>query len=188
MPDEVSRDLVDGALELADAARQANIRYALIGGLATGYRTRSRFTRDMDFLLHVPQLALPSFLEELARREFKFDPLTAIREWTQQHMTVLTYRGARVDWLKPVIALYAHVLERATDERWLGRPIRIATAEGLILTKLLAGRTQDWVDIENLVAAHRHQLDLDWIRSEWSAIESLDDPRMARLMELVGKS
>jgi hypothetical protein len=68
MPDRLSQDLVDGALALADAARQANVRYALIGGLATGYRTRARFTRDMDFLLHVPQLALPAFLDELAPR------------------------------------------------------------------------------------------------------------------------
>jgi hypothetical protein len=82
MADEVSQDLIDGALQLADAARQANIVYALIGGLAAGYRTRSRFTRDLDFLLHVPRLTLPSILEELSRREFKFDQMTTIREWT----------------------------------------------------------------------------------------------------------
>ena len=142
----------------------------------------------MDFLLHVPQSALPAFLDELARREFKFDTLTAIREWTQQHITVLTFRGARVDWLKPLIAIYEHVLDRAADETWLGRPIRIATVEGLILTKLLASRTQDWVDIENLVAARGDKLDLDWIRSDWQLVLPFADPRMVRLMELVGKS
>jgi hypothetical protein len=184
MPDEVARDLIDGALELADAARRASIRYALIGGLAVGYRTRSRFTRDIDFLLQIPQLALPSLLDELSHREFEFDPPTAIREWTQHHMTVLTFRGARVDWLKPVIAAYQHVLEGATDETWLGRPIRIATAEGLVLTKLLSNRTHDWVDIENLVAAHHGTLDLEWIRAEWQAVSSLNDPQILRLTEL----
>jgi hypothetical protein len=78
----------------------------------------------------------------------------------------------------------ARVLEKATDESWLGRPFRIASPEGLILTKLLANRTQDWVDIENLVATHRDRLDLDWIRAEWQALESLDEPRMVRLLEL----
>lgn len=187
MADEVSQDLIYGALQVADAARQANVPYALIGGLAAGYRTRSRFTRDLDFLLQVPQLTLPSLLEDLSHREFKFDLVATIREWTQHHMTVLSFRGARVDWVKPVIPLYRHVLDRATDETWLGRPIRIASAEGLILTKLLANRTQDWVDIENLVAVHRDRLDANWIQTEWQALESLDEPRMVRFLELVGR-
>ncbi len=52
--------------------------------------------------------------------------------------------------------------------------------------KLLAFRTQDQVDIENLVAAHQGTLDLDWIRAEWQTVTGLDDPRMRRLLELVG--
>ncbi len=53
--------------------------------------------------------------------------------------------------------------------------------------KLLAFRTQDQVDIENLVAAHRDTLDLDWIRAEWQTVTSLDDPRMRRLLEWVSE-
>ena len=67
------------------------------------------------------------------------------------------------------------------------RPIRIATAEGLILIKLLAYRAQDVVDIENLVAAHRDTLDLDWIRAEWQTVAAADDPRMVRVVELAAK-
>ena len=74
-------------------------------------------------------------------------------------------------------------LDRATDEPWLHRQIRIASAEGLILLKLLAFRPQDQVDIENIVLANRKTLDLDWIRTEWQTVASLDDPRMKRLLE-----
>ena len=63
----------------------------------------------------------------------------------------------------------------------------MASAEGLILLKLLAYRTQDQLDIENLVAAHRDTLDLAWIKSEWATVAPLDDPRMMRLVELVGQ-
>jgi hypothetical protein len=80
------------------------------------------------------------------------------------------------------------VLERAVDERLLDRHIRIASAEGLILLKLLAFRGQDQVDIENLVAANRDTLDLDWIKGEWVAVAELDDPRMLKLLELVENS
>jgi hypothetical protein len=98
-------------------------------------------------------------------------------------MVVLTYHGIRVDWLKPLLPVYSHVLDRATEENWLGQSIRIASVEGLILLKLLAFRTQDQLDIENLLAAKPGSLDLDWIRAEWQTVASLDDPRMKRLVE-----
>jgi hypothetical protein len=179
--------LLSATLDLAAALNQFQVRYALIGGVAAGYRSHPRFTRDIDFLLNVPQLVLPPLLEDLKRRGFEFDTLATIREWIQHHMVVLSYHGIRIDWLKPVLPAYVHVLDRATEEPWLNQPIRIASAEGLILLKLLAFRTQDQVDIENLVAAHRDTLDLDWIRAEWQTVTSLDDPRMRRLLEWVGE-
>ena len=185
-PAELPHPLLDASLELAAALNQFQVRYALIGGVAAGYRTHPRFTRDIDFLLNVPQLVLPPLLEDLKRRGFEFDTLAVIREWTEHHMVALSYHGIRIDWLKSVLPAYVHVLDRATEETWLNQPIRIASAEGLILLKLLAFRTQDQVDIENLVAAHRDTLDLDWIRAEWQALASFDDPRMRRLMEIVG--
>ena len=100
----------------------------------------------------------------------------------------LLYHGIRLDWLKPLIPAYLHILQSATEEAWFDRPIRIASAEGLILLKLLAFRTQDQVDIENLVAANSDKLDLDWIRAEWQNLAALDDPRMRRLLELVSES
>ncbi len=93
----------------------------------------------------------------------------------------------RVDWLKAVIPAYQHVLDRATEETWLGRRIRVASAEGLILMKLLAGRAQDWLDIENLAAAQRDRLDVDWIRGEWQTLAAPDDPGMTRFVELVDR-
>jgi hypothetical protein len=181
MADELpgtSREVLDGALELADALSAAGVSYTLIGGLAAGYRTQPRFTRDVDFLLNVSQIKLPSLLDDLADRGFTFDETTTIRDWAQHHMVVLSYHGVRVDWLKPVLPIYQHILDRATKEVWLNRQIRVASAEGLILLKLMAFRTQDLLDIENLVAAHREKLDLDWIRSEWQSVAGLDDSRM----------
>ena len=102
-------------------------------------------------------------------------------------MVVLSYHGIRIDWLKPVIPAYLHILDRATEETWLNQPIRIASAEGLILLKLLAFRLQDQVDIDNLVAANCDTLDLDWIRAEWQTVTSLDDPRMRHLLALVAE-
>jgi hypothetical protein len=43
------------------------------------------------------------------------------------------------------------------------------------------------VDIENLVAIHRDTLDQDWMKLEWATVAAADDPRMGRVVELVGK-
>jgi hypothetical protein len=165
-----------------------NIPYALIGGMATSYRSQPRFTKDIGFLVNVPQPILPALLEELRRRGFDFDLLATIGEWARHLMVVLMYHGIRIDWLKPLIPVYLHVLNRATEETWLDQPIRMASAEGLILLNLLAFRTQDQIDIENLVAANRDTLDLNWIKAEWQAIADLDDPRVRRLLDLVDES
>jgi hypothetical protein len=179
-------DLAQALLEMTAALAQFHANYAVIGGMATAYRSQPRFTKDVDILLAVPQLILPGLLHELQRRGFEFDFTTVLREWTQEHMTVVSFRGIRIDWLKAVIPVYLHVLDRAAEEPWLQHPIRVASAEGLILLKLLAFRTQDLVDIENLIAAHPGTLDLEWIKTEWQTVADIDDPRMQRLLELVG--
>lgn len=164
--------------ELVKAFERRRVRYALIGGLALGYRSQPRFTKDVDVLLEVPQVVLPGLLEELRGRGFVFDLEETIRQWVREHMTVLSFQGTRIDWLKPVLPCYQHIIEQATPETWLNCETRIASAEGLILMKLLAFRGQDQVDIENLLAANQGALDLDWVRHEWATVADRDDERL----------
>jgi hypothetical protein len=188
MPAEVPnipQNLKTALLEAVHALDTLRLRYALIGGIATGYRGRPRFTQDVDLLLEVPQIQLPGLLEDLQARGFTFDTQKVIREWNQEHLTVLSFRGVRVDWLKPTLPLYKRVLEQARQELWFGENIRIASPEGLILTKLAAFRTQDQADIENLLAANRGQLDLDLVRREWAMVADTDDSRSQRLNEMI---
>jgi hypothetical protein len=186
LPD-LPQDLLTALLQCVQALSRWQIRYALIGGVATGYRSRPRFTQDLDFLLDVPQLLLPALLEDLRARGFDFDTEVTLREWTREHLTALSFHGLRIDWLKPLLPCYQRVLEEARPEVVLGCPIRIAAPEGLILLKLLAFRSQDQVDIENLLAANRGQLDLDHVRREWATVGDLDDPRIQRFEEMVAQ-
>jgi predicted nucleotidyltransferase len=177
--------LVKCLLELTDSLERRNVRYALIGGLAVGYRSQPRYTQDVDLLLHVPQPVLPALLEDLCEHGFVCEPGSVISQWTREHMTMLSFEGVRVDWLKPVLPCFEHVLDTARPEFLLGRMIRIASAEALIFLKLVASRPQDLVDIQNLLAANRGGLDLDWIRREWQTIFDADDPRLTRFEALV---
>jgi hypothetical protein len=92
-----------------------------------------------------------------------------------------------VDWLKPVVPIYQHVLDAATSEKWRDRELRVATAEGLIVLKLLAGRAQDLADIDSLLAANQGRLDLDWIEREWLTVFNTDDPRWQRFRQSVAE-
>ncbi len=184
-PPELPQHLLAGLLQLVEGLDQRRVNYAVIGGLAASYRSRPRFTADVDILLQVPQLVLPGLLDDLHARGFTFETATAIREWARDNLAVLSYHGVRVDWLKPVLPAYQHVLDRARSEQWLGRPIRVAAAEGLILLKLLAFRTRDLEDIESLLAANQGQLDIDQVRREWESLAAPDDPRMKWFEERV---
>ena len=87
-----------------------------------------------------------------------------------------------------MLPAYRHVLETASNEQGPAGPIRVATAEGLILMKLLAYRLQDQADIEALVAANRGTIDLGWIQGEWETIFTTDDPRWRWLEEQIANA
>lgn len=177
--------LLEGLAKIVAAFERHGVRYALIGGLAVGFHSRPRSTRDIDFVLTVPQVTLPTLLADLTNDGFTLDESAVIADFVQHGMTAFHYQGVRIDWLKPLVPLYQQVLEtgRATDG--FGRPLQVASAEGLILLKLLAGRNRDWGDIDELLASNRGRLDLDWIEREWRTVSDTDDPIWQRFRQAV---
>jgi len=167
---------------LGEIFESRGVRYALLGGLATMLRGRPRFTQDVDVLLDVPQIALPGLLDELVDRGFSLDRDTVIRQFVQESMTSFRFGVVRIDWLKPVLPLYAHALAAATSLPWTdGHVLRVLTPEGLIVTKLVSFRPQDQEDIRTLLAANRDEIDLDGIRREWAAVSVGEEARSAWL-------
>jgi hypothetical protein len=179
--------LIEALAGLAAAFEGHGVHYALIGGLAAGFRSRPRGTRDVDILLTVPQLQLPSLLADLAGRGFSLDERSVIEGFVRHHMAAFDYHGVRIDWLKPVLPAYQHILDRAGTVTGFGHPVRVATAEGLILLKLVAARDQDVADINALLGANREQLDLAWVEQEWLTLFPADDPRWQRFRQAVAE-
>lgn len=70
------------------------------------------------------------------------------------------------------------MLQAATEQKWAdGYSLRVATPEGLILTKMLAYRLQDQTDIESLIIANRDALDAALIRAEWAPFADKEPER-----------
>jgi hypothetical protein len=91
----------------------------------------------------------------------------------------------RVDWLKPVLPAFNHILSRARWEQIGEHRVRVADAEGLLLLKLIAFRPRDQEDIRGVLSTNAGSLDLDWVRREWSQIVGDGDPRTEQFEELV---
>lgn len=163
------------------------VQYALIGGVASGFRGSPRFTEDVDMLVRIPQLKLPGVLQELQSQGFELDLHATIREWNQQHLTLIRNQDIAIDWLKPVLPCLEHALERASAERWLNTSVRIVCAEDLIVLKVLSFRVQDQLDIQNLLAANAGLLDLQLIRHELQDALPESDERLQGFENLVLK-
>lgn len=155
-----------------------HVKYCIIGGYAVGYLSTPRFTKDVDFIVQVPQLVLPSLIEDLIALGFELDLFTSIKRWNQEHMIVFAYHGYRIDWLKPAIPLHQHVVDSAIETEWNGHQVRFASVESLILLKLLAFRPQDQLDVDSLIASKGTNINLPYIDSEWQTIGELTDPPM----------
>jgi len=181
-------DSVRAVESLVEAFDARSIRYALIGGLAFVLRGRPRFTQDVDFLLDVPQVVLPGLLDDLIERGCALDPAVVIREYVREHVASFPFGRVRIDWLKPVLPLYSRTLADAAPMEWTeGHTVRVATAEGLILTKMVAFRAQDQVDIETLLTANRDAIDVQLIRDEWSPFAESEAERTAWLEAAIAR-
>jgi hypothetical protein len=184
--DILADELIRAVELLSETFTARSTRYAIVGGLATLMRGRLRFTQDVDVLLDVPQLALPGLLDELIRQGFDLEMATVLREYVYEHMTAFRFGSVRIDWLKPVLPLYAHTIANASLLPWTpGHTLRVAAPEGLILTKLVSFRPQDQVDIETLLIANRDNIDVDLIRREWSAVAEGEEARTTWLEDAI---
>jgi len=153
---------------LAEIFQEKKIEYALIGGLGVAVRGNSRATEDADFLVEIPSIKLPTFLDRLVESGCTLNISSAIRDWSQGGVLVIHGPGmVPIDFLKPVLPVFHQILKRARDASFGEHSIKVADAEGLLLLKLIAFRPLDQEDIRGILAANQKRLDLEWVRSEF---------------------
>lgn len=171
--------------QVVDVLNAQGAQYALIGGLGVALRGNLRATQDVDILMNVIQLRLPSLLEAIRDLGCQLDVVAAIREWNDGGMLAVQWPGrVQVDLLKPVIPVFHRIIERASDEAFNEQIVRVADAEGLLLLKLLAFRPLDQEDIRGILTKNAGGLDLDWVRREADEV-GLDQQRLVDFEQLV---
>jgi hypothetical protein len=174
MHEPLQQTLFD-AVKFLDAER---VPYALIGGLAVSLRGQPRMTADVDLVIlaDVPRCLV--LVRDLEETNFKplFDDIAEVVQ--RAFILPLRHRttSVKVDLALGLSGFEQQIMSRAESLSLAGTEIAVATAEDLLIMKLLAGRPKDDQDIEGLMIAQSSNLD-------WNYCSSL----AAQLSEAVGQ-
>jgi hypothetical protein len=139
---------------LTDALSAANVPYAVCGGIAVAIHGYIRFTRDIDLLI-LPQDRQRT-LEVASERQFIFESgRMPMGEGLQSDWEIVRVsKVVGVDLLSLDLLLVGPSIRAAWDSRgrslFNGREIPVVSREGLRQLKLMAGRKQDLLDLEQL--------------------------------------
>jgi len=162
--------------EIANALREIDVPFALIGGLALAAHGVSRGTRDVDFLVDIDHGdAIDALLGRLSYqcRHRDEDAATYVRG------------DERLDLLYARRPIARKLLSAAMPAPTGIAPLRVISAEGIIGFKLQAlvndpRRTQDLEDIRALLRANGPSLDMEEVREYFRLFD-----REAQLDELL---
>jgi len=174
-----AEDVTEAFLGALDALSEAKSDYAILGGIAVDIYAGPRLTLDVDVVLRVPRIAWPRLLDLLASRGFlpaspdkpnrtQTDVLEELRD---DSMTALWRGSVRLDLLEADDPLHAEALRQKTSVGAFSREIPIVRAEHLLLTKWIASRPKDLIDVDQILAAQGSSLDLSIVRTWLPAIE-----------------
>jgi len=160
-------------IDAGAALDSAGVAYAVIGGCARNAYAEARATKDVDFVVAGDPASYDAAVKALAARGFVH--ASAVGEATDPVPDLVLYRDAkqrRVDILFAKTAFEESALaRRQTRAPYEAVQLPVVSPEDLIVYKLIAGRTQDFADVEVVVAALASEgRALDWAYVEkWCA-------------------
>lgn len=171
-PLDVERALATAVIDLT----AAQIRFALVGGLAVSVRAEIRFTRDVDFAVHVrDDVEAEAVVHQLRGRGYR--ALASVEHEKQKRLStarLLSPGGVKIDLLFASSGIESEVVSRAQALPFPGiGSIPVARAEELLAMKVLSmteARLQDRLDAQRLVA-YNPELDLADVRRSLGLIK-----------------
>ena len=137
---------------LAEELDRANLRYMVIGGQAVLFHGEPRLTNDIDITVAAGLEQLDSVLQVAAGSNL--EPLVNPQEFTPKTMVLPCLHresGIRVDFILSFSPYENEAIERAVEVEVGNSMVRFATAEDLIVHKVLAGRARDLEDVRSII-------------------------------------
>lgn len=166
--------LQEALLSFLEILSELQIDYALIGGLATGYWGEERFTKDIDLTIALDPSKWHLLKERLERSsDLVIDSVHHDPESLLPYLIRLHYKGDAIDLIVSLTEYQDSLLNRKVEIKIFDRVIFLASPEDIIVSKLIAGRPQDLVDIKKIYDA-LSDLDQKYIE-KWSEVWDVRD-------------
>lgn len=147
-------NLYDELLKLIDLLNEAEIDFAICGGIAVAFHGYPRFTKDIDILIQSVDLDRIRSLAHTAGYTIWAGPIPFGKG---THNERIMYRISKIvspDVLSLDMIVVSPAIETAWFERelfeWQGRHVPVVSVEGLYTLKRLSGRDQDLLDLKML--------------------------------------
>lgn len=157
------------------------IPHAVIGGVATAVRGRPRITEDIDVVVLAEGFKPEELLADA--RAYGLLPrrpdATAFAITSRVLLLVHEENGTPIDLSLGILPFERELIERSTKVSIQETEFHVATAEDLVIMKVLAFRGKDIVDIESVFDANP-SIDMERIR-HWVGMlaEALEEPEIA---------
>ena len=183
MPEpEPLKDLLPVLSSLAEWFKVEKVSYTIIGGVAMGLIAQARATQDVDAVVWLDLEDAADFIN--SGRRFGFVPRLEDAVSFARRSRVLLLRHTdtqiNVDLSCGVLPFEREMIDRAAEFKTSELTLKVATPEDLIITKAVAHRGRDLIDVDNLLTIYP-DLDLPRIRS-WVS-EFADVLEMPELVE-----
>jgi len=160
------KDILLVLSSLADWFSDQNVSYAIIGGVAIGLIAQPRETQDIDAVAWIDLVDLPVLLKSAAQFGFVSrlpDPLS-FAENTRMMLLTHSQSGLSVDVSCGALPFEREMIDRSIKFKIDELILSVATPEDLLITKAIAHRGKDLIDIENLLTVYP-DLDLSRVRN-----------------------
>lgn len=158
---------------LVDCLRRLNrtgVTYYLTGSMASNYWGIPRTTHDLDFVVQLPTSAVPRIVQEFSADFFlEADAVHAAFQPPHQFNAIDTRSALKVDfWLPKPEPFDREMLRRRVSVTLLGEPAWVATAEDVVLHKLIWNRIspsdRQLGDAAGVVAVQADTLDKHYLK------------------------
>ena len=168
--------LTDAAQEIVSFLQAQGWSCCLVGGMAVPRWGEPRATADVDVCLFTGLGDETSFIEPILGQ---FAPrIEDAGEFAERSRVLLVEasNGIGIDVALAWTPFESQMLARASTYRFTRKvALPTASAEDVIVMKAFAGRRQDWVDVEGILAKQRGKLDWEYIRRELSLLCELKE-------------
>lgn len=175
---------------LLDCLRRLNaggFSYMLTGSMASNAWGIPRTTHDLDFVLQLPPSRVDTFVASFSSEDYFVDREGVVAAYRPPHQFNLIHAssGLKVDfWMLKPEPFERAMFEHRVKDDWLGTPVMLATAEDVLLHKLVWNRIspsdRQLGDVAGIVAVQGDRLDRDYLR-KWAADLGLADEVEAAL-------